>query len=68
MATRIDISKPVRLINPEKGEENLVFKVTNYNEETQRCYISPINLSNWNNQITPEELVSINDIKNIDIE
>jgi hypothetical protein len=60
----IDITKPVKFKNPEPGEEKLIFNVTNYNEETQRCYIKPVNLEIWTQGLEPEELVSINDLIN----
>lgn len=58
----IDIEKLVKLKNPEEGEENVVYKVVNFNEVTQRCYIEPTNL---NFSIPPQELVSIDDIENL---
>ena len=58
----IDINKPVKLKYPETGEEKVIYKVVNYNNETQRCYIEPTNL---NLPIPPQELVSVNDIENI---
>lgn len=61
----LDISRPVRLRNPQQGEENLVYKVTNLNEVTNRCYIelgSPLPGLNMN--LAPRELVSITEIKN----
>ena len=58
----IDFNKPVKLKFPEVGEENVIYKVVNYNELTKRCYIEPINL---NFSIPPQELVSVNDIENV---
>lgn len=58
----IDIAKPVKLSSPEPGEEHLIFRVTNYNEVTNRCYIQPLN---GKLNIVGQELVSINDIENI---
>ncbi len=58
----IDISKPVKLRNPEEGEENLIFKIVNYNEGTRRCYIEPVNSAL---SIPPQELVSIDDVENV---
>lgn len=58
----IDITKPVKLKNPQKGEEILVFDVTDFNEVTQRCVIVP---TNYDFALTPGELVSINEIENI---
>ena len=59
---KIDTTKPVKLRNPEEGEENLIFKIVNYNKGTRRCYIEPINS---NLSIPPQELVSIDDVKNV---
>ncbi len=60
----LDFSKPVKLKNPEAGEEKLIFRVTNYNEVTNRCYIELIDQDTSNLTILPQELVSINDIEN----
>jgi hypothetical protein len=60
----IDLSKPVKFKNPQPGEENLTYKVTNINEVTNRCYIEVVNLPGFNNSISPSELVSIEDIEN----
>lgn len=58
----IDITKYVKFKNPEDPEEGkLVFKITNYNEGTQRAYISPVNSGM---AIPPEELVSVDDLEN----
>ena len=62
MKTKIDITKPVKLVRPEDGEENLIFKITNFNELTGRCYIEPINSDL---SIPPQELVSIDDVTNL---
>ena len=56
-----DLTKPVKLRNPEKGEENLVYNVVNYNEVTERVYIELV--CDWT--IKPQELVSVNDIENV---
>jgi hypothetical protein len=56
----LDLSKPVKLISPQVGEEVVIYKVVNFNEETKRCYIASINLS-----VNSQELVSINDIVNL---
>ena len=61
----IDFSKPVKFKNPQPGEESLIFAVTNVNEITNRCYIQVLNLEGFN-QIPPSELVSIEDIENIE--
>jgi hypothetical protein len=58
----IDITKPVKLVNPEIGEEDLIFIITNYNDLTQRAMITPINL---NMTFPGIELVSIDDIINL---
>jgi hypothetical protein len=58
----IDITKPVKLVNPETGEEDLIFIVTNYNDLTRRAMITPINL---NMTFPGIELVSIDDIINL---
>lgn len=62
----IDLSKPVKFRAPEPGEEDLIFKVTNFNEVTNRCYISPINLKGFEG-ISPEELVSVDDLVNVEV-
>ena len=62
----IDFSRPVKFKNPLEGEENLIFNVTNYNEITNRCYIQVLNHKGFNS-IQPTELVSIDDIENVDI-
>ncbi|MFA9391172.1 MAG: hypothetical protein ACERKD_15290 [Prolixibacteraceae bacterium] len=62
----IDLSKPVKLKQPGTGEENLIFKVTNYNEVTKRCYNSPTNLPNWTDKLLPNELVSVDDLINVE--
>ena len=59
----INLRKPVKLKHPQPGEEGMLFKVVNYNEETQRCYIE---LISERFAIAPQELVSINDIENIE--
>ncbi len=61
----LDITKPVKLKNPQAGEENLIFQVTNFNEVTNRCYIEPISpLAGISSPIKPQELVSITEIEN----
>lgn len=61
----LDITKPVRLKNPQAGEENLLFQVTNFNEVTNRCYIEPISpLAGIGPIANPQELVSITEIEN----
>lgn len=58
----VDITKPVKLKNPQPGEEILVFVVTDYNEVMQRCVITP---TNYDFTFVPGELVSVNDIENV---
>jgi hypothetical protein len=57
----LDITKLVKLRNPEAGEEKLVYNVINFNEVTERCYIELV--CDWT--IKPQELVSVNDIENV---
>jgi len=61
----IDFQKPVKLINPQQGEDELIFKVVSFNEVNNRCYIEPYNLKNWNKRLLPQELVSVDDIENV---
>jgi hypothetical protein len=61
----IDLSKLVKLKYPQIGEEKLIYKVSNYNDVTQRCYINVVNLKSFEGFIAPNELVSIDDIENI---
>lgn len=62
----IDIHKPVKLVNPSSGEENLVFQIANYNEVTERCYIKVItDLPGINPDLAPQELVSIKELVNV---
>lgn len=58
----VDITKHVKFIKPEKGEEHLIFEVREFNEVTQRCVIAPID---YDFVFIPGELVSVNDIENI---
>lgn len=60
--TNLDITKPVKFINPQPGEEELIYRIVNLNEATRKCYIEPLNLKNWNKDLLPQELVSIDDI------
>lgn len=62
----IDFSKPVKYKDPQPGEENLVFIVTNFNEVTNRCYIDALNLPGFENGIRPSFLISADDIVNIE--
>lgn len=61
----INLKKPIKLVHPQLGEEELIYKVVNFNEVTNRCHIEPLNLKNWNKGLLPQELVSIDDIENI---
>ena len=61
----LDISKSVKLKNPQSGEENLIYRVTNFNEVTNRCYIELVfPLPGLNMVLPPQELVSITEIEN----
>jgi len=61
----LDLTKPVKLKNPQSGEENLIFRVTNFNEVTSRCYIEPVSsLPGLNMNLPLQELVSITEIEN----
>jgi hypothetical protein len=61
----IDLSKSVKLKNPQLGEENLIFRVANFNEVTNRCYIELVTpLPGLNMGLAPLELVSVSDIEN----
>ena len=63
----LDHTKPVKFKNPLPNEEGLIFTVTNFNEVTQRCYIRLSNtLSGINPNIAPEELVSVDDLVNVE--
>lgn len=62
----IDISKPVKLKDPLHGEEDLIYKITNFNDVTQRCYIELVSsLPGINPSIAPQELISIEELENI---
>lgn len=62
----IDISKPVKLKDPLQGEEDLIYKITNFNDVTQRCYIELVSsLPGINPGIAPQELISIEELENI---
>tara|TARA_R110002050_G_scaffold85135_1_gene181726 strand:+ start:11892 stop:12086 length:195 start_codon:yes stop_codon:yes gene_type:complete len=62
----LDITKSVKLKNPQEGEENLIYNVTNFNEATNRCYIELVSsLPGLNPGFPPQELVSVSDIENI---
>jgi hypothetical protein len=58
---KINLTKQVKLRNPESGEENFIYTVVNYNEVTNRVYIELVcDLS-----FKPQELVSIEDVENV---
>ena len=60
----IDITKPIRIKKEycdSTEEHDMIFKITNYNEVTKRCYIQLIT----NDSLPPQELVSINMIENV---
>lgn len=60
---RIDITRPVRIRNPlNDSESQLVYEIMNYNEHTERCYISPINSGL---PIPCQEIVLLEDLENI---
>lgn len=62
----LDITKSVKLKNPQEGEENLIYIVTNFNETTNRCYIELVSpLPGLNHNFPPQELVSVSDIENV---
>ena len=62
---KIDLTKPVKLINPEDElESRLIFSITNYNEKTNRVYITPVNHDAIKLPIPGEELVSVEEIEN----
>ena len=61
----LNLSRLVILKNPQSGEENLIYKVTNFNEVSNRCYIELVTpLPGLNMDIAPQELVSITEIEN----
>jgi len=63
--TKLDYTKPVRLKYPQPGKEDLVYKITSYNEETNRCYIQIQNFKNGDKAILFNEPISLDDIENI---
>lgn len=64
----LDFSNPVKLKNPLQGEEDLIYKITNVNDVTRRCYIQLVSsLPGIDPNIAPQELVSIEDLENIEL-
>jgi len=62
----LDLNKPVKFKNPvNEKESKIIFKVTNYNDNTLRVYITPINQDVIKLSFPSEELVSISDIINL---
>lgn len=62
----LDLSKPVKFINPQNEEEaKIIFRVANYNEVTKRVYIQPLNLDL---AIPGQELVSVENVENVEDE
>jgi len=57
----IDFNKLVKYKYPEQGEEEMTFKVVNYNEVTQRCYIE----HQSNDYLKSQSLISVNEIVNV---
>ncbi|MCF8020940.1 MAG: hypothetical protein K9L62_16290 [Vallitaleaceae bacterium] len=63
---KIDLTKPVKLINLQGIlESRLIFRITNYNEKTNRVYITPINHDATKLPIPGEELVSVEELINV---
>lgn len=63
----IDRSRPVKFKNPLQGEEGLIFNISNFNEVTRRCYIQLVSsLPGINPNLAPQELVSVDDLVNIE--
>ena len=63
----LDLSKPVKLKNPQSGEENLIFRIANFNDVTNRCYIEPVtSLPDLNMALASQELVAVNDLENVE--
>jgi hypothetical protein len=58
--TTLDLTKQVKLSNPQSGEESVIYNVVNYNEVTKRVYIESVNTS-----VKSQEIVSVNDIENV---
>lgn len=66
MTTILDLSKPVKFIEPiNEAEAQLIFEVVNYNEVTNRCYIRPLNMGD--DMIgKSQQLVSVEWIVNVE--
>ena len=62
MKTNLDISKPVKFVDPQIGEENLIFRVTNYNDVTNRIIIV---CTNSRLSLPGHSLVHISDVINL---
>ena len=63
----LDYTKPVKFKNPLPNEEGMIFTITNYNEVTHRCYIQLSNsLPGINPNLAPQELVSVDDLVNVE--
>lgn len=60
----LDITTTVKLKAPQKGEESLLYRITNVNEHTGKCYIKVINSPVFKGTILPQELVNLSDICN----
>ena len=56
-----------KLKNPQEKEENLIYEIVNYNEVTNRCYIRPVVLHGWGDSLMPQELVSMDELVEVDI-
>ncbi len=59
--------KTYKLKNPQTGEENLLFRIANYNPETRRCIITPVNPpGGLNPNLPPQELVAVTELSGAD--
>ena len=60
----MEIKLFIKIIIARDGQ-NQIFRVTNFNEVTNRCYIEPVSpLPGLNITLPPQELVSITEIEN----
>ena len=57
----VNLIKPVKFKEPQPGEENLIFRVANYNEVTNRVIIE---LQSDKFNFPPRQLVSLEDVTN----